>query len=229
MSEPTKPRGPIAAMYSSPGPCYLLPSVIGKTNHDPRSTHKNAPAFPFGIKHGEWRNDCSPGPCYAIQPKLYREGYDGAPKYSIYGRNGYKHKVNNPGPGVYSPEKTGFHGYNTPPAYSFGSRHEYMKSDQTPAASKYTLPSMIGKTTQSNKRGAPCHSMVGRSKIGGFHEDLQKTPGPSVYSVVNNEIFKKKAAQYSITGRNVIPGDTTRKPGPGAHYPEKVLPFNIYY
>ena len=35
----TKPRRPIAAMYTSPGPCYALPSLMGQTRHDPRSIH----------------------------------------------------------------------------------------------------------------------------------------------------------------------------------------------
>jgi hypothetical protein len=33
---------------------------------------------------------------------------------------------------------------------------------------------MLGKTVQSSKKQAPCFSLTGRSKIGSFHEDLQK-------------------------------------------------------
>lgn len=33
---------------------------------------------------------------------------------------------------------------------------------------------MVGATKQSGKRQAPVYSMTGRSKIGGFHEDLKK-------------------------------------------------------
>jgi hypothetical protein len=81
---------------------------------------------------------------------------------------------------------------------------------------------MLGDTVQSGKRQAPCYSLTGRSKIGGFHEDLQKTPGPGNYSVTNPNYYKNKAAEYSMTSRNPLPGDTTQKPGPGAHSPEKV-------
>lgn len=49
-----------------------------------------------------------------------------------------------------------------------------------------------------------------------------KSPG-LVYKVVDPSIYRAKAPQYSMTGRNFPPDDTTRKPGPGAHYPEKVL------
>ena len=33
---------------------------------------------------------------------------------------------------------------------------------------------MLGKTIQSSKIQAPCYTVTGRSKIGSFHEDLQK-------------------------------------------------------
>jgi len=68
----------------------------------------------------------------------------------------------------------------------------------------------------------PEYSMTGRSKIGGFDEDLQKTPGPGTYPVTNPSIYKNKSPNYSMTGRNQLPSDSTRKPGPGQHSPEKV-------
>ena len=36
------------------------------------------------------------------------------------------------------------------------------------------------------------------------------------------DIVKNKAPLYSMTSRNMMPGDGTTKPGPGAHSPEKV-------
>lgn len=45
----------------------------------------------------------------------------------------------------------------------------------------YSLPGMTGKTVQSVKKQAPIFTMTGRSKRGGFDEDLQKTPGPGSY------------------------------------------------
>jgi len=82
----TKPRGPIAAMYSSPGPCYQLPGLVGQPKHDPRSVHSKGPAYPFGIKHGKFADDCSPGPAHLPQAKMYRDGQDGTPHYSLYAR-----------------------------------------------------------------------------------------------------------------------------------------------
>lgn len=46
------------------------------------------------------------------------------------------------------------------------------------APNAYGLPGMLGKTVQSMKKQAPMFSMTGRSKRGGFDEDLQRTPGP---------------------------------------------------
>lgn len=81
---------------------------------------------------------------------------------------------------------------------------------------------MIGKTVQSSKYQAPCYSLTGRSNVGAFCEDLAKTPGPGTYNTTEPSIFKDKAPHYSMTSRNVMPGDTTQKPGPGAHSPETV-------
>ena len=49
-----------------------------------------------------------------------------------------------------------------------------------------------------------------------------QTPGPGAYNTTDPGIIKRKAPQYSMTSRNVLPGDSTLKPGPGAHSPEKV-------
>lgn len=217
----TRPRAPIAAMYSSPGPCYDLPRLVGQRSHDPRSVHYKGPAWAFGIRHGKFRDDCSPGPCYLPGSKMYRDGKDGTPHYSLYGRNRDLNPFSVPGPGAYSPEATGPSGKGMPPAYSFGLRHKARRTDQTPGPDKYTLDSMLGTTVQSRKKQAPCHSLRGRSKIGGFSEDLSKTPGPK-YDVVDTGKYKDKPPQYSMTSRNPMPGDSTQKPGPGAHSPERV-------
>lgn len=38
----------------------------------------------------------------------------------------------------------------------------------------YSLPTLLGKTREAGKTQRPIYSMTGRSKIGGFSEDLQK-------------------------------------------------------
>jgi len=219
----TKPRGPIAAQYRSPGPCYGLPGLVGQQQHDPRSVHFKGPSYIFGIKHGKFRDDCSPGPCYNPNPYITRSGKDGTPHYSVYGRQRDTSYFKTPGPGAYCPENAGASAKGRlAPAYSFGSRHGNRRTDSSPAANSYTLPNMLGKTTQSMKKSAPCYSLTGRSKTGSFHEDLQKTPGPGTYNDAQIDIYMTKKPLYSMTSRNRLPGDGTRKPGPGAHSPEKV-------
>ena len=88
------------------------------------------------------------------------------------------------------------------------------------------ITGMTGQTKQSGKKQAPCYSMTGRSKIGGFHEDLKKTPGPGAYNTTDPSTFKEKRPLYSMTSRNVMPGESTQKPGPGAHSPERVCVLN---
>ena len=128
----TKPRGPIAAMYSSPGPCYALPGLVGQPRHDPRSVHYKGPAYPFGIRHGKFKDECSPGPTYYPSPKIYRDGQDGTPHYSLYSRPRDSTLFKTPGPGAYSPERAGPTAKSSPPAYSFGTRHRGRKTDNVP-------------------------------------------------------------------------------------------------
>ncbi len=53
---------------------------------------------------------------------------------------------------------------------------------------------------------------------------LLQTPGPGAYTTAVPDGYsnKKKFPAYSLAARCEMPGDPTRKPGPGAHSPEKV-------
>jgi len=221
--EYTKPRAPIAAMYSSPGPAYGLPSLVGDKVHDPRSVHEKKPAYSFGVRHGKFKDDCSPGPCYYPNTKVYRDGNDGTPHYSLYSRQNDASSFKTPGPGAYSPEKVGPMANYRHPAYSFGSRHRHRRTDNIPAANSYSLPGMIGGTVQSGKPQAPCFTLRSRQNVGNFAEDLARAPGPGTYNTTDPSLYKDKAPLYSMTSRNMMPGDTTQKPGPGAHKPENVI------
>jgi len=129
----TRPRGPIAAMYSSPGPCYALPGLVGHQCHDPRSSHCRGPAFPFGLRHSGLSGDNSPGPSYFPGSKTYRDGRDGAPHYSMSARHRYQPTFQTPGPGTYSPEiSTIIARQPSAPAYSFGTRHRVRSDGDTP-------------------------------------------------------------------------------------------------
>ncbi|XP_073475349.1 ciliary microtubule associated protein 1A-like [Aquarana catesbeiana] len=217
---PHRPRGPIAALYRSPGPKYALPGSTGYDKHDP--SKYRAPSHSFGIHHFNVVDNCSPGPQYLVPANITMRGKDGTPAYSLYGRPKDLKTFRIPGPGSYAPEHAEKYAYRSAPKYSIGARTKTFSNDQTPGPTTYTLPSMLGPKI-INKSSAPNFSMTGRSKIGSFHEDLQKTPGPGTYRVVEPSTYKYKPPQYSMTARNSLPGDTTQKPGPGAYSPEKVF------
>uniref|UniRef100_A0AAY5E8Y2 Uncharacterized protein n=1 Tax=Electrophorus electricus TaxID=8005 RepID=A0AAY5E8Y2_ELEEL len=200
---PHKPRGPIAALYSSPGPKYALPGATGVNDHDPRKW--KAPAYSFGSRHRHFSPSCSPGPGYLVPSNITRIGHDGTPAYSLYSRLKDSQPFQTPAPGRYCPEKAG--------------KHYLSEQYYWPAA--YMLPSLVGPNTV-NKRSAPNFSLTGRTKKGSFYEDLQKTPGPGSYRVVDPSVYRSKPPQYSLTSRTSMPGDKTKKPGPGAHCPEQV-------
>lgn len=54
-----------------------------------------------------------------------------------------------------------------------------------------------------------------------------KTPGPGTYEVTHPNTSRKRMPAYTMNGRNYMPTDTTLKPGPGQHSPEKVGLHNL--
>merc|ERR1712173_478427 len=169
----------MGAMMKSPGPKYRLPGAIGANDHDLRK--KRAAAYSFGSRHLQYSSECSPGPTHFVRPNITRNGVDGTPKYSLYGRHRSIKKFQTPGPGTYSPEKVS-NAYKSAPSYSLSARTKGQVTQSSPGAAAYALPIQIG----------------------------------------NNVKTKVSAPAYSMTGRNLQPGDSTKKPGPGAHSPEKV-------
>jgi hypothetical protein len=153
---------------------------------------------------------------------MHRDGPDGSPRYSLYGRRRDLTPFQTPGPGAYAPDKGTAHTRDRSPAYSIGAMLPNRNIDNNPAPNTYSPPPLIGKTVVSNKPQAPAYRIYSRSKTGGFHEDLAKTPGPGTYQAISPNQYKKQQPVYSLTSRNMAPGDTTMKPGPGAHEPEKV-------
>ncbi|CAH8576464.1 unnamed protein product [Schistosoma turkestanicum] len=214
----TKPRGPIAAMYSSPGPCYALPGLTGFPNHDPRSNHLRGAQWSFGIRHRAIDSQCSPGPRYYPDSKILRDGKDGTPHFSLYSRQKEAMMFSNPGPGAYSIENSDQFVFNKAPACSLSSRTKELKPDDFPGPNRYNIDPMIGKTVRSQKKSAPAYSLSDRTKILG----AAATPGAGAYKVTDLNLYREAAPKYSVTGKNQPPADNTKKPGPGAYSPEKV-------
>lgn len=215
MAEQARVRPMIAAKERGPGPGrYMLPSSVGSTAHD--ATRKKAPGYSFGTRLASslgGKTD-SPGPSHKPKDTLTRTGASSSPAFSMATRpSGFKLE-RTPAPGAYSPEKVKIDKGKSAPAYTMRARSETKKTDQTPASNTYNLKSTVGV--------APKYSMSGRSKQGGFAQDLAKAPGPGKYGVANTSSYKKRQPEYSMGARTYMPTDQTKKPGPGAHNPEKV-------
>ncbi|XP_066551107.1 ciliary microtubule associated protein 1A [Amia ocellicauda] len=210
--KPHKRRGPISAEYTSPGPKYALPVLIGTVNH--ATTKSMAPAYSLGVKHRPTENTFSPGPVHLVPANMTEKGKEHIPAYSIVGRPKEHVTLPTPGPGYYEPEKHLTSVCPHTPAYSISGWDKPCLIDQTPGPAAYSLPSELdGKTGTT---------MSGRSQIGSIYDNLQKSPGPAVHSAVDPIIYKYSSRHYTMTGRNYMPENKTQKPGPGAHYPERV-------
>jgi len=213
----------IAARERGPGPGrYGLPSTCGANGHD--YTKHMKPAYSFGARldNSMFSKDISPGPKYAIDSRMTRVGAEGEPKYSMLARQPELTPFKTPGPGTYRPESIQPPHQRYAPKYSLSARTRSRRQDSNPAPSTYKLPSVLGPRVP-NKRSAPSYSIRPRTRGGqGFDEDLAKTPGPAKYKTTTPCLYKRRAPNYSLGARCVMPGDSTKKPGPGAHSPEKV-------
>lgn len=220
---PHKPRGPIGAMYTGPGPKYALPGLTGEKSHC--LTKNKAPNYSFGTRAELSPRNKSPGPKYMIPSNITCTGRDGTPAFSLYSRPREASFFQPPAPGHYYPEKATKSLFPSAPAFSLLGRPKEVKNDQAPGPASYQLPEVLGAKTVLTT-SAPSYSLCGRSKIGSFMQDLKKTPGPAAYKVVDSSFFKKKPPQFTMTGRNFPPAKGTKTPGPGTYCPEMVTSTN---
>lgn len=222
--EYTKPRAPVAASYKGPGPCYALPGLVGRQQHDPRSRHARAPAYHFGIRPAQYADErgIGPGPCYLPPTTMYRDGKYSSPKCVMVNGRRERQQDITPGPSDYAPCRSDIMSrHRRQPAYVM-SRADSAKRRQaqmtvTPGPNAYNPDAMMGPTVQSSKPRAPRYTISSRSSHGGYLADnSQPTPGPGYYGMPNTDVFKKKSPGCTIIGRY----DTSSKditPGPGAH------------
>ncbi|XP_029657556.1 outer dense fiber protein 3-like [Octopus sinensis] len=187
--KPTVPRGPIAAMFPSPGPKYPLPTLLGVDKHDFQSVHTKAPCYSFSGKYSKTTQSCSPGPCYYPDPSILRTGKDGIPKFSLSSRSKEWASDKTPGPGLYAPEKNS-KTYRSSPAYSFGLKRSDKNSDITPGTPEVVTPQTPGpgayNTISPNmyKNKAPIYSMTSRNIL---PSDTTQKPSPATY--YQEEVF----------------------------------------
>ncbi|XP_028916788.1 outer dense fiber protein 3 [Ornithorhynchus anatinus] len=209
---PHRPRGPIMALYTSPGPKYMIQGATGFWKHHPGKDR--APAYSFRGAPMPLAKISSPGPYY-IQPNIQKTGKVLSPAYSMCKRYEAKTTVT-PGPGDYYAERANRYVFKCPPSQTIALRGKSFQVDNTPGPAAYVLPSVNGPRAIS-KSSRPCYSITGKSQLGGFADDLAKTPGPAAYRMTELDLFKNRAPGFSITTRNVPPGDKSQKPGPGTY------------
>ncbi|CAI9165698.1 unnamed protein product [Rangifer tarandus platyrhynchus] len=212
---PHRPRGPIGALFSGPGPKYKLPPSTGYILHDP--SRPRAPAFTFGARLPTQQTSCGPGPGHLVPARMTVRGLDSAPAYSIFGRPRHAAPFLTPGPGRYFPERAGNAAYPSAPRHTIAPRNWGLRLEsQTPGPGTYTMPSLLGPRVVG-KVSAPTYSIYGRSAVGSFCEDLSKTPGPCAYHVVNPGVYKPRAPQFSMLARTSLSQGNTQNPGPAAY------------
>ncbi|KAB1251498.1 Outer dense fiber protein 3 [Camelus dromedarius] len=170
------------ALYSSPGPKYLIPPTMGFVKHTP--TKLRAPAYSFRGAPMLLAENCSPGPRYSVNPKILRTGKDVGPAYSILGRHHTKTMLTpGPGPAAYMlPVVMGPHtvGKVSQPSFSIkgrsklGSFSDDLHKARTPGPAAYRQTDV-----QVTKFKAPQYTMAARVEPPG---DKTLKPGPGAHS-----------------------------------------------
>ncbi|XP_074016463.1 ciliary microtubule associated protein 1A-like [Numenius arquata] len=206
---PHRPRGPVLAQFTSPGPKYAILGTTGHLAHNPTKT--KAPAYSISGAKLPPISSCSPGPRYFVPPAITRNGKHVSPAQNICGLPKIKTEIT-PGPSDYATEKANRHVFKRPPEQPMAFRHKEAQS-QTPGPGTYTLPRLIGPNT-TYTTASPCYTMVGKRKRGGFAEDLARTPGPAAFPKVEVDVFKARSPSYTAASKAGAGGDRTVKPGP---------------
>ncbi|XP_076801282.1 ciliary microtubule associated protein 1A-like isoform X2 [Clavelina lepadiformis] len=223
MEDKDRKKVMIAARERGPGPGrYALPSSVGFKTHD--FTKHMKPAYSFGhrLDNSMFSKDVSPGPKYHVSSRFTRVGPEGEPKYSMLARQPEPNLFQTPGPGTYKPETVHPPNERRAPRYSLSARTRSRSLDHFPAPNMYRIPSALGSRVP-NRRSSPSFSISGRLSVRNFAEDLAKTPGPAQYRPIPPRNYKRSSPEYSLGARNFMPGDATKKPGPGAHSPGRAF------
>ncbi|KFM81897.1 Outer dense fiber protein 3-B, partial [Stegodyphus mimosarum] len=181
--------------------------------------HEKAPAYSFGLKYKDRKADDIPAPGQYDVEKVEKIVHENSPAFSF----GLKYKDfktdDIPAPGQYDVEKVEKTVLQTSPAFSFGVKHKDQKPDDIPAPNSYHIPETIGGHDST-------HYQAPSFTIGGKEGDIwttNKNPGPGSYNVPEADKVKQKSPAYSLSYRTNVPKDKSKKPGPGAHCPEKVV------
>ncbi|XP_042191407.1 outer dense fiber protein 3-B [Callorhinchus milii] len=225
---PHRPRMPIAAMYNSPGPKYMLQGNTGYERHD--LTKYRAPAYSLAKRLPGLKDPGTPGP-KKLPEKITRFGVEKGPLWSMGQRLKDFDPGKSPGPGKYKPENGDRLAFPSVPAYSLAKRTLGLKLGEGPGPARYQEVKVFGPKIP-HLRAAPAYSMGKRLKLGSAMDSLGKSPGPCVYDAVHTDLFKVRAPRYTMLERNQLPGDNTLKPGPNVNLHKPIQPkytFGVHH
>nr|AGM32679.1 uncharacterized protein [Coptotermes formosanus] len=167
----------------------------------------------------------SPGPACVTLPNLIGVSSvpystrGRAPAFSFGGRHGNKNDSPGPGPGQYNVTGLSAKGKDSAPAATLHSRTKGARPDLTPAPGDYNLE----KSEKVVHDNSPKYTFGHKTQV----EKPSQTPGPGTYNNSKADNYKAKAPAYSMSSRYQLPSDSTLKPGPGAHSPEKIRLDNL--
>ncbi|XP_061823896.1 ciliary microtubule associated protein 1B [Nerophis lumbriciformis] len=209
------------AAGSSASRLFALPSLTGFKNHDP--TKSKAPSYTLSGRCPRTKQHVSPGPAHFVPSNITKNGRDGTPAFSFGRRRKEPARAVIPAPNCYSLENAEKYTHRSSPAYTLATRRkQHANSNQAgPGPASNMLPPVMGPKTVNIAAG-PAHTILGRSKVGNFFNDLSKSPGPAAYQSTDLKTYLRKSPEYSMPGRKFPPQSSTRTPAPGVYCPEKV-------
>ncbi|XP_038667605.1 outer dense fiber protein 3-B [Scyliorhinus canicula] len=215
---PHRPRMAVAAMYNSPGPKYLLRGQTGYWDHD--TTTNRAPAYSMAKRHPDLKDSGTPAP-RTLPEKMTHHGKESVPAWTMAHRHKDFDPGRTPGPANYKIHEADRLVHHNVPAYSIALRTVGFKMNEGPGPARYKDVPVNGPKIPT-LRAAPAYSISQKTAFGSMLSNIVKTPGPCAYKHVDTDVFKTRAPKYTIVERNLIPGDTTLKPGPGRYRAEDV-------
>ncbi|KAL1132327.1 hypothetical protein AAG570_010283 [Ranatra chinensis] len=180
---------------TGPGPKYMLGSLLGYENHDVTKTRY--PSYTIGPKLGTARSVPTPGPKYAFD-KIYRTGKYSSPAWVHLDKQREARSQGSPGANRYQPFLNPYVTEKKPPEYSILGKLPKPFRTCGPAPNKYLLPTTIA-VPIPDKKNAPAFTQAPK-----WHEPTRylQSPGPMRYSPVELDLYKSKAPEYTILGKN---------------------------
>ncbi|KAM6075552.1 ciliary microtubule associated protein 1A-like [Chlamydotis macqueenii] len=207
---PHRPRGPVAAQFTGPGPKYSIPGTTGYRDHNPTKT--KAPAYTFRGAGSLVTESCSPGPRYYVQSSITRNGKYVAPAQPICGRHKIRTEVT-PGPSEY--------------CFSSTSSGQAKRASLSPCASglpshQLTPGRRVPERKETRLSAASCPFLFGLGQRAQLHCSSPLLLRPGDYSVDEADKHRyRRAPAHSMVFRHETKDE--RSPGPGTYTLPRLL------